>query len=1119
MTMIKRHGLTELYSPAGEAVAHIIFVHGLFGHSFKTWTARSRSSRISNSSLPPLRNDQEHGENLGAHGSGKATIVDEVEPWPKILLPSVTPHARIFTWGYDADVGGFLSSASQNTIHQHAGNLLSDLANLRETGQNKSIPIIFVVHSLGGIIVKDALNQSSSTEGTRLKFIAPATFGVIFLGTPHRGSRSASLGKIAYRVTLVATMRPNLKLLKGLERNSEILERVGDSFSQTMLRHNIRLYSFREEQITRKLHILKIMVVDPDSAKIGDGREEVGSIPADHSNMTKFESSRDVGFKRVSSQLRRWIDEIKAGMITEDEDDCLKSLDALETRTRIGEVHKSHEKTFHWLFDSTLISFSDWLRNERAFDEPIFWVHGKPGSGKSTLMKFAMNDPRTLELLSSRSTNIWTLAAFFFHDRGSSIQKSLAGMMQEILFSALNPCPALITFVIPIYLSLVQSQRTKRPKWDLESLEKTLLLIIQQHQVPVRLCLFLDALDEHDGDKENLARFAKELTRNANGENTHVKICLASRSWPVFKQHFGSCPGFAIHEHTTSDILAYTESRLSFDRQEPNPLLRQDQLMVITSQVTDRALGVFIWVRLVVDQLIKDIRDGTPFLVLEDLITKMPQELKDLYAHTLRRIDSEYCAETYIMLQTALCSLSPLQLPFFMKSASHNLGQPIIEDATFDSQLRRLESRSGGLLEAVYPDTELVSDEPKPLEELDDRNELALEDAQLVSRTASVVECRVQFIHQTVKEYVRDYQHDLGLKETTPTMQLESGYFYLLNSTGCPRPHFPENSHHWSHSQRYLLIDYAKLLEESLDTSNERQMRIAMNKLHEILLNISRFELLDWNPKARSFFEHWITDDEEASEHSVFVIAIAANLKLFASHQGKQYVQNPLYGRDRGRDSFLHIAAAGPDLTTHHLDHLSLIKALIAIGCPVDSVSGFPRSSRGTMTTPLEFLLTQENFNNRSDKARLEIARTLLEEGADPNRLIHTLDFGISTPIETLLESCVRSESAGMIRLLLQFGADPQARRVSDWTLIIARIRQDKEIIQALEDHGVYREGPVRAGPVNVKGAIAIASANSIAVGVPLTDISFDSVMESYEGVDLGMGGIFRKGLRPPPTY
>lgn len=54
-------------------------------------------------------------------------------------------------------------------------------------------------------------------------------------------------------------------------------------------------------------------IVDSDSAKIGDSKEEVSSIPSDHSNMTKFESSRDIGFRRVSSQLRRWVREIETG--------------------------------------------------------------------------------------------------------------------------------------------------------------------------------------------------------------------------------------------------------------------------------------------------------------------------------------------------------------------------------------------------------------------------------------------------------------------------------------------------------------------------------------------------------------------------------------------------------------------------------------------------------------------------------------------------------------------------------------------------------------------------------------------------------------------------------------
>lgn len=183
--------------------------------------------------------------------------------WPQTLLPETVPDARIFTFGYDANIVGFLSSASQNSIHQHAQNLLSDLADLREKPAEQQTPLIFVVHSLGGIIVKDALNQSVATVGTRLKAIAPATFAICFLGTPHRGSKSASLGKMAYNVTVVVTKRPNLSLLRALERKSDALDGIGSNFSQTLLKLDLRIYSFREELETRKYLIFNTMVGMP----------------------------------------------------------------------------------------------------------------------------------------------------------------------------------------------------------------------------------------------------------------------------------------------------------------------------------------------------------------------------------------------------------------------------------------------------------------------------------------------------------------------------------------------------------------------------------------------------------------------------------------------------------------------------------------------------------------------------------------------------------------------------------------------------------------------------------------------------------------------------------------
>ncbi|KAL9628275.1 MAG: hypothetical protein Q9204_005989 [Flavoplaca sp. TL-2023a] len=68
-----------------------------------------------------------------------------------------------------------------------------------------SRPIVFVAHSLGGTVVKDLkkMLNASRTEVTYLKQILPATHGTIFLGTPHRGSAVASLGKLAQEVTRV----------------------------------------------------------------------------------------------------------------------------------------------------------------------------------------------------------------------------------------------------------------------------------------------------------------------------------------------------------------------------------------------------------------------------------------------------------------------------------------------------------------------------------------------------------------------------------------------------------------------------------------------------------------------------------------------------------------------------------------------------------------------------------------------------------------------------------------------------------------------------------------------------------------------------------------------------
>lgn len=78
--------------------------------------------------------------------------------------------------------------------------------------------------------------------------IAPATFGVIFLGTPHRGSPAANLAETVFRISKIWGKSPNLQILQALKYDAETLDRVQVGFKQTLQAERIKVRSFREGQ-------------------------------------------------------------------------------------------------------------------------------------------------------------------------------------------------------------------------------------------------------------------------------------------------------------------------------------------------------------------------------------------------------------------------------------------------------------------------------------------------------------------------------------------------------------------------------------------------------------------------------------------------------------------------------------------------------------------------------------------------------------------------------------------------------------------------------------------------------------------------------------------------------
>jgi hypothetical protein len=132
--------------------------------------------------------------------------------------------------------------------------------------------------------------------------------------------------------------------------------------------------------------------------------------------------------------------------------DILQSLDNNARRARLGQVENPYQDTFSSILEPE-IGFTTWLPSWPP--QPIFWIQGKLGARKSTLMKYVVQQEKTLELLNSTPVPRWHLITFFFHDRGTSIQKTVDGLLQEVLYQLLGLYPILASYLVPLRIQAV----------------------------------------------------------------------------------------------------------------------------------------------------------------------------------------------------------------------------------------------------------------------------------------------------------------------------------------------------------------------------------------------------------------------------------------------------------------------------------------------------------------------------------------------------------------------------------------------------------------------------------------------------------------------------------------
>jgi archaellum biogenesis ATPase FlaH len=326
---------------------------------------------------------------------------------------------------------------------------------------------------------------------------------------------------------------------------------------------------------------------------------------------------------------------------------------------RREEVERAHKDTFQWIFDGyragaedtpenqNLLtsdstqpgntSFVTWLREETG----IFWIYGKPGAGKSTLMKCLMEDPRLEE-----QARVWagshelSISSFYFWKLGSKIQKSVSGLYRALLWQILNDDRSLVQTTFPGWQTSLGTVELG-PKAARAALDR----LMKARAPRKKYLVLIDGLDEYEDDRCNAPisqdRLCQDLSQMV--ESGSVKIIVASRPDRAFESHFSRGRKIAVHDLTARDIQLFAHDRLINDktiRPSGEDLSDQEtaQICWLVMDIAVKSQGVFLWTRVVVELLRVQIRDYHDMDELKATITRLPPDLEELFDQIMDRI-------------------------------------------------------------------------------------------------------------------------------------------------------------------------------------------------------------------------------------------------------------------------------------------------------------------------------------------------------------------------------------------------------------------------------------------------------------------------------------------------
>ncbi|KAI1498142.1 hypothetical protein F5X99DRAFT_394690 [Biscogniauxia marginata] len=479
---------------------------------------------------------------LASHpfGSWQPKGGDKSYMWIRDTLPHDMPSTRAIIYGYDTTLHNSNSFQSITDIAK------SFAEQLESSGWHlpRGKPLMFLAHSLGGIVLKEAFTLLAKGDNKSQEILGRFRGG-IFFGVP-------SDGMVTSHLYPMVRGQPNTGIIKELSTEDEYLRRLDDRFSGLVSVWRIQMHwayetrtspTVREEEeegTFSRSGPEDVLVTEASATRRPYELYASTTFPIDenHSEMVKFGRGHDSlaivlgklqGIRESEGlQSYRMLSNVHntsysaspaLGTMEDNEpdtgynipqnsrqhtnkwnfEDLIRSLVVPGRYDRLDTIDENFEHTFDWVFNEG-IGLTSWFKEEGT---GMFWVHGKPGSGKSTLMKSIYQSNHFREVLHKLATEYLRISAcFFFHDRGTLLQKSFDGLLRSILHQILHESRDLAMFVAQDLRSRYQLPHISSGFWTITTLEQCLRLILRQSSTKLELFLFLDALDEYDGQSE-----------------------------------------------------------------------------------------------------------------------------------------------------------------------------------------------------------------------------------------------------------------------------------------------------------------------------------------------------------------------------------------------------------------------------------------------------------------------------------------------------------------------------------------------------------------------------------------------------------------------------------------